>query len=328
MIIRLVSSLVVILLGAKLFGFFAKRLNQPVVLGELVGGVILGLGWFPFFHPNEPALMVLAELGVAILLFEIGLDSDLALLLKVGPVSFRVATVGVLVPMLLGFGVMALAGFGPLPSLLIGGALTATSIGVTARVLTDLGKLDRPEGQVILGAAVIDDVLGLIVLWVVQGIAQMREFSWGSLGRTFLTVASFTGGLLLAQTTRRPKIRQALTPVSAVLVPVFFVMTGARVDLSPFNPLIRSHGPVLVLAASLMVVAVIGKLSSGWVVGLRGWNRLAIGVGMIPRGEVGLIFAQMGLASGMIGTPLYTALIGMVMVTTLITPPWLKRVFR
>lgn len=377
------TNLLVILLSAKLFGEIAERLGQPAVLGELLGGVVLGFGIFSFFHPDDPALALMAEFGIILLLFETGINSDLGSLLKVGPVSLAVACVGVALPFLLGWGLMAALGKGGMPAVFVGAAMTATSVGITARVLSDMGKLSAPESQIVLGAAVIDDVLGIIILSAVQGIASSGSLSWVAVARTTLLAAAFLGvalwigprissfmvgvvkgmrvrgvlivsavcfafavallahalgtalivgaftaGALLASTDKREDIDGHLKPVADIFVPIFFVMVGAKVKLGAYNPLVAANLPMIGLAAGLVLLAVVGKLASGWAVRQRDLNRLAIGVGMIPRGEVGLIFAQIGLAAGIVEAPLYTAVVGMVVATTFLAPPLLKNAFR
>ena len=379
----LLASLLAILLSAKVFGELAERWGQPAVLGELLGGVVLGFGLFSFFRPEDPVLAILAEIGVILLLFETGINSDLSQLLKVGPVSLAVACVGVAVPFLLGYSLMAVLGYSRMQAVFIGAALTATSVGITARVLSDMGKLSAPEAQIVLGAAVIDDILGIIILSAVQGIASSGVLSWVSVLRTtllavvFLSIAlwlgphisnrlvrivhhmrvrgvlivsavcfafamallahalgtamivgAFTAGIILARTDKREDIDTTLKPISDIFVPIFFVMVGAKVQLGAYNPMIPENRAMLGVAAALIILAVLGKVVSGWAVWGRGLNRLGIGVGMIPRGEVGLIFAQIGLAAGVIAAPLYTAVVGMVVVTTFLAPPLLKKVLR
>jgi Kef-type K+ transport system membrane component KefB len=381
-VVGFLVNLTAILLSAKIFGELAERLGQPPVLGELLGGVVLGFGFFSFFHPDDPALTLMAEFGVILLLFETGINSDLSQLLKAGPSSLAVAGVGVIVPFVLGYALMSVLGRGGMEAVFVGAALTATSVGITARVLTDMGKLHIPEAQIILGAAVIDDILGIIILSVVQGIAISGSLSWFSVARTtllatvFLAVAlwlgprisqsmvgviqrmrvrgvlivsavifafvmalvahavgtalivgAFTAGVLLAGTDKREDIDGALKPVADIFVPIFFVMVGAKVQLGAYNPLVPGNLGMIFLALSLVLLAILGKVVSGWAVWGRKLNRFGIGVGMIPRGEVGLIFAQIGLASGVIGPPLYAAVVGMVVLTTFLAPPLLKRTF-
>lgn len=376
------ANLLVILLSAKIFGEIAERLGQPAVLGELLGGVLLGFGLVSFFNPDDPALALMAEFGVVLLLFETGIHSDLSELVKVGPLSLAVAAVGIALPFALGYGLMAALGRGGLQGVLVGAALTATSVGITARVLGDLGKLDLPEARIVLGAAVIDDVLGIVILSTVQGVAAAGVLSWMGVIRatglaavffavaltlgpvvsrtlvreiprlrvrgvlitaavsfafalallahaigSALIVGAFTAGALLAKTDKKEDIDGALKPLADVFVPVFFVMVGAKVKLDAYNPFVAENLPMLGLAAALIVTAIVGKLVSGLAAWRPGLNRFGIGVGMVPRGEVGLIFAQIGLASGILNEPLYAAVVGMVVVTTFVAPPLLKRSF-
>jgi Kef-type K+ transport system membrane component KefB len=381
-VVAFLGQMLVILVSAKLFGELAERLGQPAVLGELLGGVFLGMGLFPFFQPHDPALSLMAEFGVILLLFETGIHSDLTQLIKAGPTSLAVAAVGVVAPFALGWALMTATGHVGMQAIFVGAALTATSVGITARVLSDLGKLELPESQIVLGAAVIDDVLGIIILSAVQGIAAAGVLSWPDLAKTILLSASFfaaalligphlsaglvgvirrmrvggglivgavsfafamallahalgtalivgafTAGALLAKTDKKEDIDGALKPVTGIFVPIFFVMVGAKVNLAAYNPIIPGNLSMLALAFGMIVLAVAGKLVSGLAVRDRSLNRLGIGIGMIPRGEVGLIFAQIGLASGIINDALYAAVVAMVVVTTFLAPPLLKKSF-
>jgi Kef-type K+ transport system membrane component KefB len=379
-LIGFLSSFLLILFSAKLFGELAERLGQPAVLGELVGGVVLGTGLFSFFHPHDPVLAVMAEVGVILLLFETGVHSDLGQLLKAGPTSTAVAAVGVVAPFALGWGLMTALGHGAMQAVFVGAALTATSVGITARVLSDMGKLSLPEAQIVLGAAVIDDVLGIIILSAVSGIAASGRLEWLSVLKitllsaaflaaalyfgpylseglvkvvhrmrvrgvlvgaalcfalalalaahligTAMIVGAFCAGLLLARTDKKEDIDQTIRPVVDVFAPVFFVMVGAKVQLGAFDPTVAANRPVLGLALLLILAAIAGKIASALAVRKPGLNRLAIGYGMIPRGEVGLIFAQIGLTAGIVDTGLYGAVVLMVIVTTFVAPPLLKR---
>lgn len=374
------AHLVVILLSAKLFAEAAERLGQPAVLGELLGGVALGFGVVKFFQPDAPALHLLSELGVILLMFETGIHCDLQQLLKAGPVSLVVAAVGVFLPFVLGWGAMTALGYSGMKPVFVGAAMTATSVGITARVLADLGKLDAPEARIVLGAAIIDDVIGVIILSVLTAVAatgafspaqalkttilsagfliialwmgprltdrlvklveRMRvrglliaaavSFAFGlsliahALG-TALIVGAFTAGILLAGTDRKADIDETIKPVADLFVPVFFVLVGARVDLSVYNPLAPGNLALLGLIALLIVLGVLGKMAAGWAAWGKGLNRYAIGVGMVPRGEVGLIFAGIGLSSGILDNALYSAIVGMVVATTFLAPPLLKK---
>jgi len=372
------ANLLVILLSAKVFGALAHHGKQPAVLGELLGGVLLGFGLVSFFHPNDPVLSLMAEFGVILLLFQTGLECNLHELLKVGPIAVVVALMGVALPLVAGYGLMRALGHSSLQAVFVGAALTASSVGITARVLSELGKLTTPEGQIILGAAIIDDILGVILLSGVQRMADGGKTSWPQLawtgmlaisfigvalwlgpsvskrlvdvaGRfkaqgtlitatvcfafamallahalgTALIVGAFTAGILLAQTDRKADIESSLQPVADIFVPIFFVMVGASIELSHYNPVHRENWSVLELAALLIGLAIVTKLVSGWAAWKKGLNRWAIGSGMIPRGEVGLIFAQVGLASAVIDKSLYAALVAMVVMTTFVTPPLL-----
>lgn len=361
------------LLLTKLFGVFAQRVGQPSVLGELVAGVILGGSVLGLFDPANAVLHALAELGVLILLFQIGLHTDLRSLARVGSTALMTGAVGVLLPFVGGIVVAQKLGIELLPSVVIGAALTATSIGISARVLSDLGVLSTPEGQVVIGAAVLDDVVGLIILSVVAGMVAGVEVSLGGVGKTaaiaigFIVLAialgsvaipplfrlvervrlsgtlgvvalafalllawlatvggsamiigAFAAGLILHPTPQRKEIERATTQLGYFFVPIFFASVGAAVDLRAMV----SPGALLV-GGVLIVVGIIGKLAAGYAPWWFKGNRLLIGVAMIPRGEVGLIFAQMGLAAGVLTNERFGALMLMVVVTTFITPPLL-----
>ena len=337
------------------------------------------------FASSGEVVSVLAELGVIVLLFEIGLESDLRELQKVGATAAIVAVVGVVVPFVAGtIGLMAIFGMSTIPAVFAGAALTATSIGITSKVLSELGQLKSTEGQIIVGAAVIDDVLGIIVLAVVASLAKTGEvdttnllyliisattFLLGSIffgkffNKSFIAIAerlqtrgklvipalvfalimaflanvihleailgAFAAGLVLDETDKRKELDQQIIPIADILVPIFFVSVGAKVDLSVLNPGNADNRQGLVIAAFLIIVAIIGKLVTGWVVvGKEKVNRLAIGVGMIPRGEVGLVFAGIGAASGVLDKPLQAAIIIMVILTTFIAPPLLRIAFQ
>ena len=337
------------------------------------------------FETQGEIISVLAELGVIILLFEIGLESDLKELQKVGWQAAIVAVVGVVAPFALGtVGLMSLFHVAALPAIFAGAALTATSIGITSKVLSELGQLRSREGQIIVGAAVMDDVLGIIVLAVVASLAKTGDVSLTNvailiasatgfllgailIGRGFnqvfgsiadrlqtrgnlvipaLTFAlalafvaqvvhleailgAFAAGLVLDETDQRKELDRQIIPIADVLVPIFFVTVGARVDLSVLNPIQPENRPGLIIAAFLIVVAIIGKTITGWAVfGKEPVNRLAVGVGMIPRGEVGLVFAGIGAASGTLDRPLQAAIIAMVILTTLVAPLLLRWAFR
>jgi len=377
---ELLIGLIIILLAAKLGGELMERLGQTAVLGELLAGVLVGPGVFGLVHETE-ILHALAELGVLILLFEVGLEADLARLLKAGPQAGLVAVVGVVVPFAVGFGLMHALGHPGLVAVFVGATLTATSVGVTARVLTDLGQLQDPAASVVLGAAVVDDILGLLTLAVVTGIAATGSVSLGGIAFlgvksvVFLVVAvlialqrapvlvrligrlqsrgalvvsalvfalataavaewiglaaiigAFAAGLILSRTEPHARIEERIKPVADFLVPIFFVTVGMKVELSKLNPF--AEGAQLGLALALAVVAIGSKLVAGLAVYHPGTRRWPVGVGMVPRGEVGLIFAGAGLAAAVVAPDLYSALVVMVMITTFVAPAWLKALYR
>jgi Kef-type K+ transport system membrane component KefB len=394
LISSLILSLAIILVAAKLGGHLAARISQPPVLGELAAGLVLGnLGLVGFrgldFLKTNVTLDVLAQLGVILLLFQVGLESTVAQMMKVGLSSLFVGTLGVAGPFVLGWGV----GTWLLPNetiyahIFLGATLTATSVGITARVLKDLGRSQSREARIILGAGVIDDVEGLVILAVVTGMiaavsrggvlgtgaialvvikavlflagslllgvyASPRLFALASklqatgvllaIGLSFCfvlawfagriglapIVGAFAAGLVLEDLHYRDfvdrgehTLEQAIEPIASFLVPVFFVIMGARTDLGAFT-----EPGVLGLAAALTAAAVLGKqLCALGVVG-PGVDRWSVAIGMIPRGEVGLIFADIGLSLVVAGQPvvnhaIFSAVVVMVIVTTMITPP-------
>ena len=375
---QLLLALAAIIVATKLLGELAQRLKQPAVLGELIAGVMLGALVPGLLHSSEAVLHALSELGVLILLFEIGLHTDVRSLTRVGVASLTVAVVGVVLPFAFGYFVATGLGIGTIPAIVCGAALTATSVGISARVLSDLGQLERPEGQIVLGAAVIDDVIGLIILSVVATMTAgaalevssvlkitavaigfivvalflgsriaPRLFNLiekvrvsGALGLAALAFAfllawaatsagsatiigAFAAGLILHPTPQRDQIERATTTLGHFFVPIFFASVGAAVDLRTLaNP------SMLLAGALLTLVAIVGKVAAGFAPWWLKGRKLLIGVAMVPRGEVGLIFAQMGLASGALTPVLFSALTLMVMVTTFVTPPALAALVR
>ena len=377
---ELLLGLVLVWLAAKLAGEGMERIGQTAVLGELLAGVLIGPGVLGLVHESE-VLHALAELGVLILLFEVGLESDLDELLRAGLQATLVAIVGVVLPFAAGYAVIHWFGYPPLVAIFVGATLTATNVGITARVLADMGRLQDPAANVVLGAAVVDDILGLIILAVVTGVAQTGAVSPGGIALlsgkavVFLVVALFVGlrlaptlvgwigrlrargtlvvyslvftmalaaladliglatiigafaaGLILASTERRSHIEERIKPVADLLVPVFFVTVGMKVQPAMLDPFAPDAKPGIVLL--LTTVAVVSKLAAGLAVYQRGVRRWPVGVGMVPRGEVGLIFAGTGLTVGVIAADLYSALVVAVMLTTFVAPPWLKALYR
>jgi Kef-type K+ transport system membrane component KefB len=373
------GMLVAILASAKVFGALAQRMGQPAVLGELIGGVLIGpsvLGWV---DPHQQALQQLSELGVLILLFAIGLETDLSRLVKVGGTSMTVAVVGVAVPFVLGYGACRLLGMSDRISIMAAATLTATSVGITARVLSDLGRLREIEGQIILGAAVIDDILGLLILTIVATPDQAQDLSAGRVlvatagafgfllvtiaaGRLLIPIAfrlarrielpgtltvlalivafglawladrcgsamiigAFAAGLVVAAVPQRHEIERGITSLGHFFVPLFFVTVGAAVDISSLDPSRPASRFALLTGAVLIAVGIVGKLVAGYAPFWFRGRKLVVGVGMVPRGEVGLIFARIGLDSGVFDAGLFGAVTLMVIVTTLVAPISLK----
>ena len=391
-IARFFLALAAILVAAKLLGELAERMGQPAVLGELVAGVLLGgsvLGVVPSEGVSGELIHVLAQLGVVLLLFEIGLETDLREMFRVGTASLAVAVVGVIVPFGLAYLYWAYvphpaAGQAHLTTtaIFVGATLTATSVGITARVLSDLGRLNTPEARIIIGAAVIDDVLGLVILSVVSGVAagaavsllgivrtlavaigflvmavivgrylvpklfdvvvRMRvryvllvfavAFALGlsalaALAGSALIVGAFAAGIILSGTNQFDTIEHEIRPVAAVFTPIFFVSVGASVNLRLLDPTSMSSRGTLLVAAVLTAIAIVGKLAAGWAAPWSRFRRLVVGVGMVPRGEVGLIFADVGRRSGVLSDEVFGAVLLMVMVTTFVAPPGLKALF-
>ena len=367
-------DILVVLIAAKVAAEIAERLGFPAVVLEILAGVIIGPSVLNFVGADE-TLRVLGELGVILLLLQVGMEMDLDELRAVGTASVSVAVVGVVVPMAAGFAVMTAVGESSNTALFLGAALAATSVGITARVFSDLRALASVEARTVLGAAVADDVLGLVILTVVvrivsEGTVSLLDvagivgvaiaflvistalgsraapplFRWlhanarsaGTLVAMALAftlafaeladaaqlapiVGAFVAGLALSRSSARDRIARELGPVGHLFIPVFFLGIGIDAQVEKF---VSPH--VLGIAALLLVVAVIGKLvASLGALGAPG-DKWLIGFGMIPRGEVGLIFATIGLQQGVLGRDLYAALLLVVLVTTLMAPPLLK----
>ncbi len=411
--------LATILIFARLFAPLAEKAGMPAVLGELLLGVVLGNMTFlgiQYFEAikTDPMIAFVAELGVIILLLQIGLETRLSDLMRVGGKAMLVATVGIAVPFALGYyiGPELLPGKSDHAYLFLGATLAATSVGITGRVFRDLGCLKSAEAQIVLGAAVIDDVLGLIILAVVSSLVREGDVSFLIVATITLKAVLFLGGsifigrmlarrlsrwlarldnghaMLFAQILSTglflawlahlvglapivgafaagllyeplflkdfalPKIVQEVKPLlhdepgiakklkgtlerythhqhermiehfAYFFVPVFFVLTGMQVDL---HTLLQPE--IFIVALGISVVAIAGKLVAGFVAG-RGVNHWVIGWGMVPRGEVGLIFAMVGRQLGVMTEAMFSVIVIMVIVTTLCTPPILNLLLR
>lgn len=414
--------LAIIILAARLFAPLAQRIGFPAVLGELLLGVVLGnLGLFGVDYfaavAKDPIIMFMAELGVIILLLQIGLETRLGDLVRVGARASLVGAVGIVVPFSLGAfvaGPLLLPGLSANAYLFLGATLAATSVGITGRVFRDLGRLRMPEAQIVLGAAVIDDVLGLVILAVVSSLVQIGSVSGMEVGRIIAEAVLFLGGSILIGRAVAPYLlcwvsrldnghsmlfslvlvvglfmawlahvaglapiigafaagllfepvflkefeaprmvqeiepllpdncspasqaqiravlerhsshqhEQMLEPIGYFFVPVFFVLTGMQVDLTTL-----ADPQTVLVALGVSVAAIIGKLCAGFVAG-RGKNPWLVGWGMVPRGEVGLIFAMVGRSLGVMDESMFSVIVIMVILTTLLTPPVLTALLR
>ncbi len=367
-------DILVVLVAAKIAAEIADRINIPAVVAEIFAGVLVGPSVLGFVEPNE-VISTLAELGVILLLLEVGMEMDLRELRSVGRASIAVAVIGVVVPMITGIAAGIGLGFEGKEAVFVGAALTATSVGITARVFGDLRALASVEARTVLGAAVADDILGLVILTVVTRI--VTEGSVSALGIVEVTViaigfvvvativglriappifatirrhsrssgtlvaaalaftlalaelahaaelapiiGAFVAGLALARTSSAERIRTELAPVGHLFIPIFFLQIGIDADVDAF-----AKPKVLGIAAVLLVIAVLGKLAAA--AGMFGCpgDRLLVGIGMVPRGEVGLIFATLGLSQHVFGQDVYGALILVVLATTVLTPTPLR----
>jgi Kef-type K+ transport system membrane component KefB len=377
---RILLDILIILAAAKIMGEIFERLKQPVVIGEILAGILLGPYVFGLISPSHVetfhVYQILAEIGVIILLFTIGLHTKVDEMLTVGRTSFMVAVLGVVLPFFFGYLYTLTSAHSTIESMFIGAAMVATSVGITARVFADLKILDSQVAKVIIGAAVIDDILGLMVLGVVTGVGSgaisylkitlltleavgfvlfliiIGKRVMPRMGSTFggfklknapfalallfclglsavasyihlaAIVGAFMAGMVLAELNVEFKFSVKFDSLYDFLVPFFFVVMGTQVDLNVFTEF-SLIGSALILT----VFAVLGKLiGCGLGAFGMGWKQASmVGVGMVPRGEVGMIVASIGLGMGVISTDLYSIVIFMVIATTLMTPPILAR---
>ena len=394
--VRFFAVLALMISAGRFTAEIFERIGQPPVLGELLVGVLLGpsvLNVIPLTagDPVAATIGLIAEIGVVILLFEIGLETDLRAMRRVGGAATAVALVGVALPFGLGFAFWV----SPLnpyvhtvaspatTGVFVGATLTATSVGITARVLTDLKVMRTVEAQLVLGAAVLDDIVGLVLLGIVSGLAAgtaltaldvarrlaaavgflvgavviglalaPRLFAWvdrmrvrgmtivvgfafilglaalADVAGSALIIGAFAAGIVVAGTEQVKTIDQGARPISEIFTPVFFLLIGARVDVRVFDLSDPVNRGTLLIGGVLIVIAVIGKLAAGWAPFWLRCNRWAVGFGMVPRGEVGLIFANIGLAVGILSQSLFSAVLLMVMVTTFVAPLLLKEAFQ
>lgn len=375
---EILNEIFLIFFAAKATGWVFQKLKQPAVIGELVAGILIGpyaFGWLKL--PANGFAEVLAELGVIFLLFSVGLDTQIGSLKSVGKTAVMVGVSGIVLPFVLGSGLVYLIGRPTPEALFVGAALVATSVGVTARVLSDVGLLKTTEARVIMGAAVIDDILAMILLVIVSGavkgsisLTQIGAITVMALGfvifvatvgtriaragapviENFETthepfvmsvllclglaalagviglaaiIGAFLAGMVVAETTEHWDVEMRFLSLKEFLVPFFFVVMGARTDWRVFL-----NGDILGLAAGVFLLAVIGKLiGCGWAARRMGFRSASfIAVGMVPRGEVGIIVASLGLASGALPADMYSVVVMMAILTTVTAPPVLERI--
>ena len=386
-IIEKFLEIVIILIAAKVGAEVMRRINQPAVIGELLAGLTIGyygLGLLPHAESGD-VISTLAEIGVVLLLFEVGLETNLKEFIELGTTSLTVALIGVVAPFGLGFGaVYALQLGGPYVfevALFMGAAMTATSVGITARVFGDLGQLKSKEAKTIIGAAVVDDILGLLILTVVAGLLGSNgDFQLIDLGMitlkavgflaavvvagrklspyifqlfvkipspgTFVTgsfifamglgaaahyvglhpiVGAFAGGVVAGESGMTSRIREEMRPINFLLVPIFFVYIGSEVDIS-----ILASSYVFLVGAAISILAFAGKYVSALGAIGKGMNASVIGIGMAPRGEVGLIFVAVATTtlSAVIDEQVIAIIIWMVINTTVIAPMLLNRILK
>ena len=377
-------SLFVVFVAAQLGGEIAQRLKLPGVVGEIVAGCLIGpsvLGWISIeqIAPGT-ALDVLAEIGVVLLLFSVGLETRLEDLKKVGAIAFLVGVVGVVVPFLMASVWAHGNGFDWDRSMFVAAAFVATSAGITARVLQELRALQRIESKVILGAAVIDDVLAMLLLGVVVSLQGGGAFSashlllvlagaigfiavigWGGtrmmrwnstwldkpmgahsplmivlalcLGLAWVStlfglaaiIGAFLAGMIASETRQREALEQKTMPLLALLTPFFFVVTGSKIDLHELASI-----DALWMLGVVTAIAVISKFIGGWLgsIALGPHSATIVGVGMVPRGEVGIVVATLGLAAGVFNNRIYAIIVAMSLLTSVVTPPvlaWLLK---
>jgi Kef-type K+ transport system membrane component KefB len=375
---RIVLDLFVMFASAKVLGEVCVRLKQPTVVGSLLAGVLLGPHVLEWIHPSE-VYEAIAELGVIVLLFSVGLETKVRDLAEVGLPAVLVGTFGVLIPLGMGYGAMRWMGYGNVESLFIGTAILATSVGISARVLAEMGLIQHRVSRIVLGAAILDDILALMVLAGVKGMAKgkldyaeltilsieailfvtflvfvgtrLAERHGGLLGRLKIArapfafslafclglsvlaeyiglaaiIGAFMAGIVLAELDERYLLEDKVQPVSDFLVPYFFVVMGTHVDLRAF---LDPDTLMVILVVMLVAVAskIIGSLMGTFRMGLR--IGLQTGVCMVPRGEVGIVVGLIGLGLGTMSEDVYTVVVSMSILTTLVAPPLIKVLFK
>ncbi|MFC4762980.1 cation:proton antiporter [Dyella koreensis] len=377
-------TLFIVFVAAQIGGEIAQRLKLPGVVGEIAAGCVVGPSLLGWITPDQIAvgtpLDVLAEIGVVLLLFAVGLETRLEDLKKVGKVAFLVGVLGVIVPFALGGFWAHSSGFDWGKSLFVAAAFVATSAGITARVLQELNALQRTESKVILGAAVIDDILAMLLLGVVVslqggegfnvmhlvttlagaigfiaviGLGGARAMRWNSswldkphgqhsalavvlalcLGLAYVStlfglaaiIGAFLAGMIASETRQQHTLEKQVQPLLALLTPFFFVITGSKIDLHQLG-----NADALIMLAVVTVIAIISKLAGGFLGALSLGKRGAtiVGFGMVPRGEVGVVIASLGLAAGVFSDRIYAIIVAMSLLTAMVTPPVLAMLLK
>ncbi|MDR0985234.1 MAG: cation:proton antiporter [Endomicrobium sp.] len=368
-----------IFIFSKFFGEIAIKLGQPEIIGELIAGIVLGPSILGIVYETQ-VLSVFSELGIIILLFKVGLSVKLNEFFKSSGFAIIVAIVGVIVPYILGYFLFLLLGFSNQCSIFSGAMLTATSIGITARIFEDVGCINMEEAKIALGAAIIDDIIGVIILTlVVSGLINNQTIKFISiveilgyiilfislsiiLGLLILPVlfkfilntkqhsdvsnlgialcfvcsalaikckltpiiGAFIIGIVLSNMNHTIKLKNKVEALYEFFGPIFFVLMGTKINLGIFNPFIVENLNRILMIIIIFIISIIGKIISGFVVMKKKLNQMLIGISMIPRGEVGLIFAQIGVNNNILNIEKYSIFSTVIMLTTLITPILLK----
>lgn len=389
----LLLEIAAILVTARIGSEIAAHFGAPRVIGELGAGVVLGPSLLGVIEPNE-VIRLLAEIGIILLLFEVGLETDLGRLVRAGGQAVRLAVLGFIAPFVLGFALcFYLFELPLLVALFVGGTLTATSIGVTLRILEDLGRATSAEGQIVLGAAVIDDVFGVMLLVVLYEFSLTGSVSLVDAGEVFVfmlaffvlaplvaklislaiyrfhmlseaagviptalvalvlsfaalahvvgaphLLGGFAAGIALSRRFFLPlglslrvtakfhrDIRRQMRPIIQLFTPVFFVVVGLSLDLSAVD---WSSAFIWTFSLTVLAVAIGGKIAGGLAVSGNPFVRVVVGMSMVPRGEVGLIFAELGRTSGIFDSDVYAAVVLVIAYTTLLSPFWIKLYYR
>ena len=386
-------TLLIILFSARLFGEIFRKLSFPTVLGELLAGLVLGPSLFGFISLSE-VIKLLAEIGIILLLFEVGLETNLKKLLEAGWFSIFVATAGFVLPFIFGFMLSYyFFNYDIIVSMFVGGTITATSIGITVRVLQDLKKRDSKEAEIVIGAAVLDDIFGVILLAVLYEFSNSNQISFANVSKIFIfifgffiiapiaakiiaflikkyhdthqipgllptsifmlvllfawlakksgapeIIGGFAAGLALSRRFFLPfgialahdvkfsqKLENEIKPLIYVFTPFFFVAVGLSMNLKEID---WSKAEIWYIFGTIFLVSVIGKILGALLIPLNFKKRLIVGVSMIPRGEVGLIFAEMGRVSGIFDNLIYSALVLVIVFTTIIPPFIIKFLYK